>query len=231
MTDKITHNIDKMVKTKKDDRLYTIHNLDLDYDANHIYLVGREEYIEDGNEPGVEFAMANRFIKNINILMRKSQEPILIHLKSCGGIWQEGMAIHNMIKACPNKITILVYTHARSMSSLILQAADKRVMMPDSTFMFHDGTQAMEGTYKQFMTEATEAEKARERMLDIYIKSLKNKGKFQRKSVKFIRNWIIEQMNLKEEVYLNANDAVLYGFADEVFGSNGIYNWESLLKF
>lgn len=230
----VSHSIDKMVKYKAEDPIHTIHEHNFDIKSNHIYLFGEESYIaEDSNgvEPGVEFSMANRFIKNLNILMRKSEEPILIHMKTCGGIWEEGMAIYDAIKACPSMITILNYTHARSMSSLIFQAADKRVMMPNSTFMFHDGTMAYSGTAKQFLTEAKQLERSNRIMIDIYINSLKKKGKFKKRSRQFIENWLREQMDKKEDVYLDAKQAIEYGFADEIFGSDGHYDWKSLTTY
>jgi ATP-dependent protease ClpP protease subunit len=51
------------------------------------------------------------------------------------------------------------------MSSLIFLAADKRVMMPHSTFMFHDGTMAQEGTVKQFYTEYEQTKIQEDQML------------------------------------------------------------------
>ena len=211
-----------------DDFLFDIHSYDLDYDANYIYLVGREDLILDneGGEPGVEYSMANRFLKNINILMRKGPDPILIHMKTCGGFWEEGMAIYDMIMACPNKITILSYTHARSMSSIIFQAADKRVMMPNSTFMFHEGEVWMGGTSKQFLTESEEVRKNNKRMIEIYVKSMSKKGIFAGSNEKKIERWIKNQMDKKEDVHLNPEEAIRYGFADEIFS-----DWSSLLEF
>src|SRR6266568_3933647 len=63
-----------------------------------IYLTGfQKEYSgsdEEFNEPGIEYQMATRFIKNLHILSGKnSKRPILIHMKTCGGYWEEGMAI------------------------------------------------------------------------------------------------------------------------------------------
>lgn len=229
-----SHNIDKKVKYHTDDPVYQIHEQNVDIRANHIYLFGEENYVTDSNEgtePGVEWTMANKLIKNLNILMRKTDEPILIHLKTCGGIWEEGMAIYDAIKACPNKITILNYTHARSMSSLIFLAADKRVMMPNSKFMFHEGTMAIDGTVKQYRTEGEELEKDGNNMLKIYIDAMKEQGKMKKWSRKRIKEWLIERMNKKEEVYFNAKQTVEYGFADEVFGINGIYNWKKLLEY
>lgn len=230
-----THYHDFLLKYKADWDITCVHDYNIDIKANHIYLVGDERYIAsaegvDGGEPGVEYAMANTFIRNLNILMRKSHDPILIHLKSCGGDWSEGMALYDAIKACPNKITMLVYTHARSMSSIILQAADKRVMMPNSTFMFHYGSMYMGGTAKQFLTEAEELKKANHTMLSIYVDSMKKKGVLKHKSKQFIHDWLVNEMNKKEEVYMDAKQAVKYGFADFVFGENG-YDWPSLLEF
>ena len=95
-----------------------VHRYNLDLESNQIYLVGTEEYVshEKDDEPGVEYSMANRFIKNRNLIANHNSDPILIHMKTCGGYWEEGMAIYDAIIACPNKVTILSYTHARSMS-------------------------------------------------------------------------------------------------------------------
>lgn len=150
---------------------------------------------------------------------------VVVH--NCGGDWTEGMAIYDAIKSCPNNVCILSYTHARSMSSLIFQAADKRVMMPNSTFMFHDGTMGYEGTCKQFLTEADELKKYNEIMLNIYIDSMKEGGKMAKLGRDKIKAWLRSQMNKKEDVYLSAQQAIDYGFADEIFDAD----WDSLLKF
>jgi ATP-dependent protease ClpP protease subunit len=228
-----SHNVGRIAGYKAEDPIYQTQEYNIDLKANHIYLFGEDTYAHheiDGAEPGVEFVMANRFIKNLNILMRKSDDPILIHMKTCGGMWEEGMAIYDAIKACPNHITILSYTHARSMSSIILQAAEKRVLMPHSTFMFHGGTIGLDGTHKQFMTEADEAKKVHNQMMKIYIDSMKAKGKLKSRSRKYIYDWLQNLMDKKEDVYFSAEDAVKYGFADEVFGADGVYDWQRLVN-
>jgi ATP-dependent protease ClpP protease subunit len=215
-------------KYKTDNPLFDLHSYDIDVDANHIYLVGSEDYdVEDFQEPGVEYIMANKFIRNLNFLTQKTQDPILIHMKTCGGYWEEGMAIYDAIKMCPNHVTVLVYTHARSMSSIILQAADKRVMMPHSTFMFHDGTMGYSGTTKQFLNEAEEVKRTSKVMMDIYVDVMKTKGKYNKWGRQRIHTWLRNQMDKREEVYLDAQQAVDFGFADEVFDGD----WDSLLEF
>ncbi len=220
----------KGTKHNNDHSIFDVHSYDIDWDANHIYLMGSEEY-DLGEEPGVEYTMANRFIRNLSLLMQKSKDPILVHMKTCGGDWAEGMAIYDTIKACPNHVTILSYSHAQSMSSIIFQAADKRVMMPHSTFMFHDGSMGYSGTTKQFLTETEELKKSTKQMMDIYVDVMKAKGKYSKWGKQRIHTWLRSQMDKKEEVYLDANQAVEFGFADEVFGHDGEYDWDALLEF
>jgi ATP-dependent protease ClpP protease subunit len=218
-----------------DDPAFYIHNHNLDLQRNEIYLFGREEFSYGAGEmipePGVEFTMANQFIKSIRILQLHSPTPILVHMKTCGGMWEEGMAIYDAIASCPNEVIVLNYTHARSMSSLIPLAASKFVMMPHSTYMIHEGTFGFEGTQKQLRTEYIEAEKSMEEMLNIYVVRLKSQGKFKSKSAKWIREMLSGMMNDREEVYLTAKEAVEYGFADYVFGEDGTYDWKSLREF
>lgn len=231
-----THAIDAFIKKVNDYRIDQVHTYGLDIDANHIYLVGEESYISGGfelesGEPGVEYLMASRFIKNLNILMRKSSSPILIHMKTCGGAWEEGMAIYDAIKACPNPTTILNYTHARSMSSIIFQAANKRVMLPHSSFLIHQGTAAYSGTVKQFMSFAEWYKLSDPIMLRIYSKSMRESGIFKGKPKEEITKYLLEKMDAKEDVYWGAKKTVQLGLADEIFGEGGRYDWARLIEY
>jgi ATP-dependent Clp protease protease subunit len=222
--------LDHQLKIKPNDPLHSIIEWDLDLKTNQIYLFGIEAYgpTKDTEEPGVEYVMANRFIRNVNLCMRVNPGmPLLIHMKTCGGEWSEGMAIYDMIRAFPWPVTILSYTHARSMSSLILQAANKRVLMPNSSFMFHDGTVGMEGTIKQLRSIVNQEKIAEETMMNIYIQAMKQQGKMASKPEPTIKKWLRTRMDKEEDVYLTANQAVEYGFADAVFDGN----WANLIKY
>jgi len=166
--------IDKTIRYASNNLVHDVHEHNIDLKANHIFLVGEASYATstDDDEPGVEYLMASRFIKNLNLLMRKSSDPILVHLKTCGGSWQEGMAIYDAIKSCPNPLTILAYAEARSMSSIILQASDKRVMMPHAKFMFHQGSVTQTGTVKEFLTEAEQCKMEDTIMIGIYTEAM-----------------------------------------------------------
>lgn len=221
------YKIDRKVKYKPDDHLYYALENDIDLVSNTIYLMGVESYIygagsEATAEPGVEYVMANRFIKNIHQCMRiNTNKPLTIHMKTCGGDYWEGMAIYDSIKAYPWYVTIVNHTHARSMSSLIFQAGNKRIMMPNSYFMFHDGTTGIEGTVKTVRSYIKfEKRVADKTMLDIYAKAMKQHGKLSDKSLEYIRKWLRNRMNVEEDVYMTANEAVEYGLADEIFDAN-----------
>lgn len=201
-----------------------LHDYNINVGTNEIFLFGEEGYIptresNDGSEPGVEYVMANKFIRNLTYLQHKSDHDILIHMKTCGGDWHEGMAIYDAIRKCPNHVKIISYTHARSMSSIILQAADERIMHKHSMFMFHMGTMTQDGTNKQFFTEAEVLKQQNEQMLDIYIHSMQAGGCMQEKTKAQIRNWLIKQMDKREDVYLTAKEAIEYGFADRIIGN------------
>lgn len=226
-----SHKIDRKTRYSISDPISQIHDYNIDIQCNHLYLFAEEGISEEEGEPGVEYTMANRFIRNLNILMRKTEDPILIHMKTDGGDWQEGMAIYDAIRACPNPITILVYTYAVSMSSIILQAGNKRVMMPHSSFMFHYGSHAIGGSMQQVESDVAFYAKSKDIMLDIYTKRMKDKGKLKRRSKDFIRDWLIDKMHLHHDVWLSSHQAVAYGLADAVFGYDGKYDWSSLLKY
>lgn len=230
--DEKDYKIDRLVKPKSDDPVFHMHEYDIDLGSRQIYLIGVDRGYElesDPEEPGVDYTMANRFIKNLNICMRMSKEPILTHMKTCGGNWIEGMSIYDSIISCPNNVTILSYTHARSMSSIIFQAADKRVMMPNSYFMIHDGTYSNSGTFKQVYSDMAFFKESRPVMLDIYARRMQAspKGEFYKRPLVIIKNWLSDQMEKKEDVFLNAKATVKAGLADEVF--NG--NWKNLTKY
>lgn len=224
------YKLDHKLKLKASDAVYNIHEFDLDLESNHIYLMGvdRGYDVTGFDEPGVDFMISKRFIKNINLCMRANPgKPIIIHMKTCGGLWEEGMAIYDAIKACPSPVTILNYTHARSMSSIIFQAADKRVMMPHSHFMFHDGTYIVEGTVKM-VRSAIEFDKQNEKtMLDIYAEQMHKKGEFKDFDLSIIKKWLRTEMDKKEDVFLNSSETVKKGLADEIFN----YDWSSLTKY
>jgi ATP-dependent protease ClpP protease subunit len=219
----------KMDFDKSEDPVYRLHSVGVNVPMNEVYLtpdVSMSAGMEE--EPGVDWSMSNTFIKNLRLCMQSNpNEPLLVHSKTCGGDFVEGMAIFDMLISYPYSTTILNYTHARSMSSLIFQSATKRVMMPHSHFMFHDGSYGDYGNMKTVRSGMEFYEKVGGVMLDIYAYRMKNKGKYSHCPVEEIKKILREEMDKKDDVYLTATETVEWGLADEIFDGN----WDDLTKY
>tara|TARA_B100002019_G_scaffold267920_1_gene259364 strand:+ start:7162 stop:7806 length:645 start_codon:yes stop_codon:yes gene_type:complete len=207
----------------------SIHGQSVDLKQREIYLHGHHGPFDD--DPGVEYRMATTFIKNIRYLDSLKNEPILIHMHSLGGNWGDGMAIYDAIKVARSHTTIITYGQAESMSSIILQAADVRIMMPNSYFMCHYGSSSNAGNFLDTQNWAQFELKMLDTMLDIYIeKCMKGKffkEKFEDLSESKVRSYI--KRKLKDgDWYIDSNEAVYYGFADGVLSTRKYRGIESL---
>jgi ATP-dependent protease ClpP protease subunit len=148
------------------------HNLDID---NRTIYMGSIETSE-GVESGVDNYMAEYFIKGIHFLEKKSSKSeINIIMNNPGGDWYHGMAIYDAIKYSPCPSTIKVYGYAMSMGGVILQAADKRVMMPNSTFMIHYGYSGSWGHSKTSEKWGEENKRINFEMENIFIDAMLEK--------------------------------------------------------
>lgn len=195
-----------------------------DIHQHNIDIANREIYLYNFNavdeNPGVDYRMAQNFIKNIRILDSVSHDDILIHMHSVGGSWFDGMAIFDAIKMSKSHVTILVYGQAESMSGIILQAADHRVMAPNAYFMSHYGSQSFDGDYLSYQNIQKFEQKNAETMFNIYAERCV-KGQFFKNLFKKnitpskVKDYLKEQLK-NGDWYISAEEAVNYGFADEV---------------
>lgn len=194
-----------------------IHNYGIDPKNRELYLHGYVVNTEE--DPGIEYKMAATFYKNIRMLDTISNDPIIIHMHSLGGNWNDGMVIYDAIKLCKSHVTIIAYGQAESMSSIIFQAADKRVMMPNAYFMCHFGSSGYFGNYLDVQKAGVFHKKITEKMLDIYTESCVNgkyfKEHYTEPEYEKVKNYL--KRKLKDgDWYLDANESVYYGFADMV---------------
>jgi ATP-dependent protease ClpP protease subunit len=149
------------------------HNLDLDTRTIYMGSISKDW---DDYETGVDNFMAEYFIKGMHLLETKNQgEEINIIMNNPGGDWYHGMAIFDAIKNSTCYCNIKVYGHAMSMGSIILQAADNRVMMPNSRFMIHYGYNGSSGHTKIFERWADEGKRLNYQMENIYLDSVLDK--------------------------------------------------------
>ena len=141
------------------------------------------------------------------------------------------MAIYDAIQMCRSHVTILVYGQAESMSSIILQAADLRVMTPNAHFMSHYGSGGFSTDYLSNQNGAKFDKAITNIMFDIYADSCV-RGKFFKEHYKSPTEDKVKaylQRKLKSgDWYLNAHESVYYGFADGVMGSRKLENIDKL---
>lgn len=114
----------------------------MDYDiyvpTRTIHIGGKGRDL-NGDDHGVDQDMLERAVKNLHFLDQTPDKPINIILNTIGGCTSSGMAIYDAVAACRNHVTITVSASAMSMGSIILQAADHRVLHEHSRVMIHDG--------------------------------------------------------------------------------------------
>lgn len=193
-----------MARINRDD-VDKLYDYDLYIPSRTIYM-GSVEAGENGDS-GVDAIMAERVIKALHLLDQKD-EPITIITNNPGGDWYHGMAIFDAIKGCQSHVTIKVYGMAMSMGAVILQAADKRVMMPNARFMMHYGYMSFEGHSKTFDKWGEENKVINRHMESILLEKIQEvKPTFTLKQ--------LEDM-LNHDTILSADETVALGLADEV---------------
>jgi len=218
-------------KHEQDQVLYDIHNHCVNLNLREIYIHGYYKG-ESDEEPGVDWRQSTAFIKNLHLLDQEPHSPILVHLHSDGGCWQNGMAIYNTIQFSVSAITILSYSQASSMSGIILQAAvPYRIMMPDCHFMLHHGSLEVGGTSQAVKSAVDFNERACQRMLDIFAENVVKGNYFSsRKSStkETVMAYLDKKMQEKSDWYMDAEEAVHFGFADAVLGDKNYPDMASL---
>ena len=108
-----------------------------------------------------------------------------------------------------------VYGPCFSMGVAILQAADRRIMMPYSTLMIHAGTASIpDGHTKDVAAEAEE----NKRLDKIYCEILSERSGTSMKEV--------EEMCTFAR-YIDPKEAVSLGLADEVYGRGRPKKWKA----
>lgn len=210
--------------------MFNIHEYGISPRSREIYLHSQYWCNEYDEEAFIDYMVATKFEKNINFLNEQSSDNILIHQHTVGGMWNDGIAIYDTIKASVSPVTVLAYAHARSMSSVTIQAADKRVLMPNTDFMVHHGWLSISDAETGALTEAKWAEKMEGVMLKIYADRCKESKFFGKKSKREIMAYIKKKIMEKQHWYMTASEAVYYGFADGVFGTKGYTSLAQIRK-
>ena len=156
---------------------YTKEDLDRYFDYNifapkRILFLGSHSDT-DGEESGVNYEMFDCFLKGITYLDSIAETPITVHMNTMGGDWYHGMAMFRAIRACRSHVTVLAWGYACSMGSVILQAADTRIVAKNCVLMIHDGSDGLVGGAKTVEAWGEQSKKTRKDMYRIYLERMK----------------------------------------------------------
>jgi len=217
------------MNARSNDPLYDFHEYGANLKTRELFL---QNYPDNGENPGIEYKTANNFIKNLRAFELSSNKDILVHLYSIGGEWNDCMAMFDAVKTCKSKVIMVAYAQAESCSSIILQAAETRLMMPRSYFMVHYGSGYYGGEY-QNVNNWKEFEKKHITpiMIDIYAQRCVKGSYFKEKDYTLDQTKKFLQKKLREgDWYLTPDETVAYGFADGVLGSRKYPDLDTLVN-
>lgn len=178
---------------------------------NDLYVPTRTVYIGpmSSAEYEVNAMMAERAIKNLHILDSKNGDPIEIITLNYGGGVVEGMAIYDSIKLCRSSVTMKVFGCSNSMGSIILQAADKRLLAPNAEVMIHYGYASYSENHPKSIRNAQKKDQKFDKwMVDLYLEKIKEKNP------NFTRTQLDRWLDFDK--YMTAEEAIKYGLADAI---------------
>jgi ATP-dependent Clp protease protease subunit len=192
-----------------------------------IYLIDKKE------DSSINHSVSYTFCKDLHELERKSSQEIIIHANTIGGDWDDGIAMFDAIKFSPCPITFIGYGCLCSMGTILIQAAKKRYLMPNCSFMVHLGSTSVDG---QFQTVASTIDYYKRQMLfmlDLYSEKCQKGKYFKEKQFdkERTKNYIYRKLKEKSDWYMTAPEAVDYGFADKVLSKTEYVNARKLKQW
>jgi ATP-dependent protease ClpP protease subunit len=207
-----------VMNSLNDNELNNIHNFNIDTKNREIFL---HSYIDISEESGVDYRSATIFEKNVRYLNIQNNDPILVHMHLPGGEWQDCLGIYDTIKFSKAKIILLAYAKAESSSSVILQAADLRVLMPNTNVLIHYGSFSISEEHSKAAASSIKwNEEECEKMIDIFAdRCMGSKIAIEKNWKRMMaRKHITSQLANKCDWILKSSEAVDYGFADGILG-------------
>ncbi len=138
----------------------------------------------------VDEALYDMAICGLHALDSKTGE-ITIKLMSDGGSVAIARGIVDLIRGCKNRVTVICYGEVSSAGTIILQAADHRVMSENSKLMLHVGNEGVPTDHPRNVDRLVEQHRIDEKWIeDQYLNKIKEKKKrFTRQQLKSLITW------------------------------------------
>jgi ATP-dependent Clp protease protease subunit len=104
---------------------------------------------------------ADKVIRDLLILDNESKDPIKIYINSPGGDVDAGYAIYDMIRFVSSPVMLIGTGLVASAAALILLSvpADRRVGLPNSSYLIHQPLSKMRGNATEIEIHALQLEK------------------------------------------------------------------------
>jgi len=139
--------------------------------------------------------------------LKDSTGPVNLRINSPGGDAFEGVAIYNILRSSGRTVNVKVDGVAASAASVVAMAGDSIAMGRGTMMMIHPALMFAMGDAAELRRVADMLDSCTESIADIYVARTKNK-----------KQQVVDWMNA--ETWLNPQDAVEKGFADECTDDN-----------
>ncbi len=166
---------------------------------------------------GEQFDGSGTTAKRISAALRSISGDVTVNLNSGGGSFFEGIAIYNMLREYPKKVTVKVMGLAASAASVIAMAADDLQIARSGFLMIHNAWVVAMGNRKDLKAAADALEPFDNAMADLYA----SRTGMERKK--------IERM-MDAETWIGGADAVEMGFADSLLAADAIKESEDKVQ-
>jgi ATP-dependent Clp protease protease subunit len=153
---------------------------------------------------------AEKVIKQMLILEAENDEPIKIFINSPGGDVEAGFAIFDMARFIKNEVYMIGMGLVASAATLVLLAvpAERRIALPNSTYLIHQPMSRMEGVATDIEIYAKQLEKTRDRLNTII-------------SSQTGQSIDVVKADTDRDHWLDADEAVAYGLVSKVVENRG----------
>ena len=121
----------------------------------------------------IESQMANTIVAQLLLLdSQNPEQEIQMYINCPGGEVYAGLAIYDTMRYIKAPVSTICVGIAMSMGSVLLMAGDKgkRLALPNSRIMIHQGSSGFRGNTPDVEVQARETLFLRDRMVDLYHK-------------------------------------------------------------
>lgn len=148
---------------------------------------------------------ASDIVAKLLYLDSENNDDITIYINSPGGEISSGFMIYDTIQFIKSDVQTISLGTSASMAALLLLSGTKgkRKILPNSNVMLHDLSGGTKGKFSDIMIEVKEMQKLHKKIFNI----IKQNTNFNDEELK---------ENLKNDFWLNSEEALKYGIVDKI---------------